>query len=130
MKGEKCDIVDIWEILGKRWALHILKNLSINGKVRFNELKRLLPGISSTVLSERLLELEREGLVTKKIYSEIPTRVEYELSTRTMELESILNQLSKWVIKWKDNYNNTKSMTSITTSREIINNNIESERSS
>jgi DNA-binding HxlR family transcriptional regulator len=68
-------------------------------------LKRLLPGISSTVLSERLLELEHEGLITKKIYPEIPIRIEYSLTTRTMELESILKQLSNWVDKWK-NYEN------------------------
>lgn len=112
-KDEKCDVVDIWEILGKRWSLPILKNLSINGAVRFNALKRLLPGISSTVLSERLLELEREGLITKKIYSEIPIRVEYSLTSRTTELESILKQLSKWVNKWKyyeNNHNNIKSI--------------------
>jgi DNA-binding HxlR family transcriptional regulator len=64
-----------------------------------------LPGISSTVLSERLLELEHEGLITKKIYPEIPIRIEYSLTTRTMELESILKQLSNWVDKWK-NYEN------------------------
>jgi DNA-binding HxlR family transcriptional regulator len=101
MKDEKCEISDIWMVLGKRWTLHILKNLSTNGRVRFNELKRLLPGISSTVLSDRLLGLEREGLITKKIYPEIPTRVEYSLTSRTKELEIILIQLSNWVDKWK-----------------------------
>lgn len=106
-KDEKCDIVDIWEVLGKRWSLHILRNLSINGAVRFNALKRLLPGISSTVLSERLLELEREGLVSKKIYHEIPVRVEYSLTVRTAELESILKQLNDWIKKWKQ-YDDSK----------------------
>ncbi len=101
MKDEKCEIVDIWEVLGKRWTLHILRNLSTTGAIRFNELKRLLPGISSTVLSDRLLGLEREGLITKKIYSEIPTRVEYSLTSRTKELEIFLNQLSNWVGKRK-----------------------------
>ena len=67
MKEEKCDVVGLWEILAKRWSLYILKNLSINGTVRFNQLKRLIPEISSTVLSQRLLELEREGLISKKI---------------------------------------------------------------
>ncbi len=103
MKEEKCDVVDIWEVLGKRWSLHILKNLSSNGTVRFNELKRLIPEISSTVLSQRLLELEREGLLSKKIYSEIPVRVEYSLTPRTKELENILQQLSEWISKWKVN---------------------------
>jgi DNA-binding HxlR family transcriptional regulator len=101
LKEEKCDVVDIWEVLGKRWSLHILKNLSTNGTVRFNELKRLIPEISSTVLSQRLLELEREGLISKKIHLEIPVRVEYSLTPRTKELETILQQLSDWISKWK-----------------------------
>ena len=101
MKEEKCDVVNIWEVLGKRWSLHILKNLSTNGIIRFNELKRLIPEISSTVLSQRLLELEREGLISKKIYSEIPVRVEYSLTPRTKELETILQQLNDWINKWK-----------------------------
>lgn len=101
MKEDQCEIVDIWEVLGKRWSLHILKNLSTNATVRFNELKRLIPEISSTVLSQRLLELEREGLVSKKIYSEVPIRVEYSLTVRTKELETILQQLSDWINKWK-----------------------------
>ena len=101
MKEEKCDVVNIWEVLGKRWSLHILKNLSTNGIIRFNELKRLIPEISSTVLSQRLLELEREGLISKKIYSEIPVRVEYSLTPRTKELETILQQLNDWINRWK-----------------------------
>lgn len=114
MKEEKCDVVGLWEILGKRWSLHILKNLSTNGTVRFNELKRLIPEISSTVLSQRLLELEREGLISKKIYSEIPVRVEYSLTLRTKELETILQQLSVWISKWKV-YEKRKEIKSMTT---------------
>jgi DNA-binding HxlR family transcriptional regulator len=114
MKEEKCDVVGLWEILGKRWSLHILKNLSTNGTVRFNELKRLIPEISSTVLSQRLLELEMEGLISKKIYSEIPVRVEYSLTHRTKELETILQQLSVWISKWKI-YEKRKEIKSMTT---------------
>lgn len=108
MKVEKCDVTDLWEILGRRWSLHILKNLSANGSTRFNELKRMLPGISSTVLSERLLELEREGLINKKIFPEVPIRVEYSLTPRSMELELILHQLSNWINKWNTSEVNTK----------------------
>jgi len=117
MKEEKCDVVDIWEVLGKRWSLHILKNLSTNGIIRFNELKRLIPEISSTVLSQRLLELEREGLISKKIYSEIPVRVEYSLTPRTKELEIILQQLNDWINRWKayEKRKETKSVTATTT---------------
>ncbi len=114
MKEEKCDVVGIWEILGKRWSLHILKNLSTNGTIRFNKLKRLIPEISRTVLSQRLLELEREGIISKTIYSEIPVRVEYSLTPRTKELETILQQLRNWISKWKV-YNIRKEIKSVTT---------------
>jgi DNA-binding HxlR family transcriptional regulator len=74
-----CEIASIWEVLGRRWSLLILKNFCNKEVIRFNELKRALTGISSTVLSDRLLELEREGLISKKIYPEIPPKVEYRI---------------------------------------------------
>jgi len=100
-KGVTCAIVGVWEVLGRRWSLHILKNLSTKEVIRFNELKRSLAGISSTVLSERLLELEREGLVTKKIYAEVPPRVEYTITPQAKELEVIIKELARWANKWK-----------------------------
>jgi DNA-binding HxlR family transcriptional regulator len=99
--NDRCTIVDIWELLGRRWSLHILKNLSTNDVIRFNELKRSLTGISSTVLSERLLELEREGLITKKIYPEVPLRVEYSITPQARELEDIIKELARWANKWR-----------------------------
>src|ERR671932_1095660 len=96
-----CAIVDVWEMLGKRWSLHILKNLRTKEVIRFNELKRSLSGISSTVLSERLLELERVGLVTKKIYPEVPPRVEYSMTPQARELEAIIKELARWALKWR-----------------------------
>ena len=99
--GTNCAIVGIWEVLGRRWSLYIIKNLSTRNVIRFNELKRAMPGISSTVLSERLLELEREGLVTKKIYPEVPPRVEYSMTVQARELEVIIKELAKWANKWK-----------------------------
>jgi DNA-binding HxlR family transcriptional regulator len=100
---EKCEVLDIWEVLGKRWSLNILRNLSAKDTIRFNELKRLLHGISSTVLSERLRELELEGLIYKRIYPEVPLRVEYSLTIRAKDLEPILHSLANWVNKWKTN---------------------------
>ena len=97
----KCEIVDIWEILGRRWSLHILKNLTTHGTVRFNEIKRLIPEISNTVLSDRLLELEREGLMSKKIFAQVPIKVEYSLTPQAKELQPILHQLNNWVVKWQ-----------------------------
>ena len=96
-----CAIADVWEVLGRRWTLHILKNLSTRNVIRFNELKRALDGISSTVLAGRLLELEREGLVTKKIYPEVPPRVEYSMTPQARELEVIIKDLARWANKWR-----------------------------
>ena len=81
--------------------MHILKNLSTRNVIRFNELKRALDGISSTVLAGRLLELEREGLVTKKIYPEVPPRVEYSMTPQARELEVIIKDLARWANKWR-----------------------------
>ena len=99
--GEKCEILNIWEVLGRRWALAILKNLSSKEVIRFNELKKMLSGISSTVLAARLLELEREGLVSKKIYPQIPLKVEYRLTLQAKQLEVILRDLSRWARSWR-----------------------------
>jgi DNA-binding HxlR family transcriptional regulator len=100
-KGEKCEIVNLWEVLGRRWALLILKNLNTKEAIRFNELKRIMPGISSTVLADRLLELEREGLISKRIYPEIPPKVEYRLTVRASELGVILKELWRLTQRWK-----------------------------
>jgi DNA-binding HxlR family transcriptional regulator len=98
---EAGEVVSIWEVLGRRWSLLILKNLCTKEVIRFNEFKKLLSGISSTVLAERLLELEREGLVSKKIYPQIPPKVEYSLTIRAKELGVILRELGKWASRWK-----------------------------
>lgn len=69
--------------------------------MRFNELKRNLKDISNTVLSDRLSELEREGLIAKKIYPQVPIKVEYRLTTKAKDLEAILQSLSRWCEKWE-----------------------------
>jgi DNA-binding HxlR family transcriptional regulator len=93
-------VLDAWKLLGRRWSLLILKNLNAKESIRFNELKRMISGISSTVLADRLLELERDGLVTKKIYPEIPPRVEYSLTPRAKELRIVLSSLGNWARRW------------------------------
>ena len=117
-QGPTCEVIDIWEVLGRRWSLLIIKNLSTKDTIRFNELKRALSGISSTVLSERLLELEREGLVTKKIYPEVPPRVEYSLTSQAKELEVIIKELGHWVSRWKSPQSLTTQAATVTKKEE------------
>jgi DNA-binding HxlR family transcriptional regulator len=98
---QKLNIIeDMCKVLGRRWTVLILSNLHTKDTVRFNELKRLLTGISSVVLSNRLLEMDREGLISKKIYPEIPPKVEYRLTERARELGVILNDLGRWAGRW------------------------------
>ncbi len=116
----ECDckaVLDTWKVLGKRWSLLILKSLDSKETIRFNELKRTLSGISSTVLADRLLELEREGLIIKKIYPEIPPKVEYSLTYRAKELGIILASLGGWVRRWNSKL---KASTSANTQTQTI----------
>jgi len=95
----ECNSNEIWNTLGKAWALLILKKLTEKDATRFNEIKKAIPEISNTVLSDRLRELEEEGLITKKIHAEVPIRVEYSLTRHAKDLGKILEQLDDWVIK-------------------------------
>jgi DNA-binding HxlR family transcriptional regulator len=96
----RCDIfadeLSIWKVLGRRWAISILNNLDTKEAIRFNELKRLMPGISGTVLTESLSQLVHEGLISKKIYPEIPPKVEYSLTVQAEELRVIFEELQRW----------------------------------
>ncbi len=95
----KCEVSDIWKVLGKAWSLLILKNLSTKEPVRFNELKKILPEISNTVLADRLRELESEKLIVKKIYAQVPLKVEYNLTQDAKDLEMVLEELERWIKK-------------------------------
>jgi DNA-binding HxlR family transcriptional regulator len=88
------------EVLARKWTLSISSNLTTKEKVRFNELRKLMAGISNTVLSNRLLELEREDLISKKIYPEKPPKVEYSLTAQARELTVIFKELWKWTQRY------------------------------
>ncbi len=98
----ECQVDEIWSVLGRAWALLILKKLTENETTRFNELKKSMPDISNTVLSDRLHELEKEGLITKKIHAEVPIRVEYSLTNQAKDLGKILEQLDRWVVRRRE----------------------------
>jgi DNA-binding HxlR family transcriptional regulator len=87
---------DIWKMLGKRWTVSILQELAFAQVLRFTELKKSLPEISGTMLSERLLQLEFEGLITRKVYSSVPAKVEYGLSASAKELLLLMRQVWDW----------------------------------
>jgi len=82
------------ELIGKRWVGLIIYQL-LNGPMRFCEIESSLP-ISGRLLSERLKDLEREGIVSRKVFAEVPVRVEYSLTEKGMALEPVMRELEKW----------------------------------
>jgi DNA-binding HxlR family transcriptional regulator len=94
-----CKALGIWDTIGKKWSLLILRHLSANDKMHFNEIKRLL-GISSNVLAKKLKQLEQEGLVTRRaVFEDSPLRVEYKITPLAKELDAIFIGLDKWIAK-------------------------------
>ena len=90
-----CPIEKTLSIIGGKWTILILRDLS-SGTKRFGQLQKSLKGISPKTLSSRLQELEKEGIVTKEVYPEVPPRVEYSLTTRGESLRNILLALIEW----------------------------------
>jgi len=86
------------ELLGKRWTTLILYQL-LEGPQRFNEIESALP-VSGRLLSERLKELEKEEIVERKVYTEIPVRVEYALTEKGRALEEVIRGVEKWSQCW------------------------------
>ena len=96
---EQCPLQRAMDMIGGKWKLAILCSLGADGRVRYNELKRKISGISNTMLAKSLRELEEHGLVSRTEYMEVPIRVEYEITEKAKELGPILVQLAQWGAK-------------------------------
>ncbi len=90
-----CGVAMTLKVIGSKWAMLILHNL-FDGKKRFGELQRSLKGISPKTLSQRLQELEKEGIISKKIYAEVPLHVEYSLTEKGKSLGKMFEDMAKW----------------------------------
>lgn len=91
----KCPVEKTLSIIGKKWAVLIIRDL-LTGKKRFGELLVSLNGISPRTLSARLVELEEDEVINKKIFPEMPPHVEYSLTARGRALHTILDDMSRW----------------------------------
>jgi DNA-binding HxlR family transcriptional regulator len=87
------------ELIGGRWTGAVIR-LLLNGRMRFAELRSAIPDISDRMLSERLRELEAEGIVARIVVPETPVRVEYELTEKGRALEHALAAVGKWAERW------------------------------
>ena len=93
---EKCPLHWAMSRIGGKWKVQILCSVANAGTIRYNALRGKLDGISNTVLSSALRELERDGLILRREYLEVPVRVEYAPTEDCRRLLPILEQLSDW----------------------------------
>jgi DNA-binding HxlR family transcriptional regulator len=91
-----CPITGVIEILSKKWALLIIGIIGNHKRLRYNEIMKKLGGIGPKTLSDRLKELEKEGLIKREFFSEIPPRVEYTLTGDGIALRNAIIPLMKW----------------------------------
>jgi DNA-binding HxlR family transcriptional regulator len=87
------------ELIGKRWTGAIISALT-EGPLRFGELARAVPGLSDRLLSQRLRELEDEGLVEREVEAGTPVRVTYSLTEKGTELRPMIGELKQWAKRW------------------------------
>lgn len=92
---KNCGITKTLKIIGSKWTILILRDL-FDGKKRFGELERSLASISPKTLSLRLKQLEKDGIIEKKVFAEIPLHVEYSLTRKGTSLNGILCSLREW----------------------------------
>jgi DNA-binding HxlR family transcriptional regulator len=95
MKHGCCPVEKAIKIIGGKWTILILRDL-FTGIKRFGELRKSLIGVSPKTLSGRLRYLEKEGIVARKIYPEVPPRVEYALTKRGKSLGVIIESMRRW----------------------------------
>lgn len=91
-----CPIRNVVARFGDKWSLLVLLVIDRAGIVRFNELGRMIPDISTRVLSGTLKTLEADGLICRKIYAQVPPKVEYSLTDTGKSLIPLIMQLTEW----------------------------------
>ena len=106
---DSCKLVHAaWNELTRTWTLPTIHSLGLKEPARFNELKKRIGGISATSLAERLTQLEKFGIVQRKVFPETPPRVEYSLTVKGHELQMVLEELADWVKRWAGKEPNSK----------------------
>lgn len=91
-----CPIRNVVARFGDKWSLLVLLVINEAGIVRFNELGRMIPDISTRVLSTTLKTLEADGLIDRKVYAQVPPKVEYTLTDTGRSLIPLIMQLTEW----------------------------------
>ncbi|CDE88494.1 TPA: transcriptional regulator [Candidatus Gastranaerophilales bacterium HUM_20] len=96
----KCPVEVTLSLIGEKWKVLIIRDL-LNGTKRFGELKKSCSGISQKVLTHNLRVMEDDGLVERKVYAQIPPKVEYTLTDVGYSLAGVLNSMASWGTDYK-----------------------------
>lgn len=103
-----CPVEAALEVIGGKWKGIIVYRL-LGGTKRFNELSRLLPGITQRMLTRQLRELENDHIVARVVFAEVPPRVEYSLTEYGQLLEPLLKMMQQWGRRYLDKISDTRS---------------------
>jgi len=96
-----CPIDNTFRLIGKRLTVHILRNMMMQGQMRFNEFLYSIEDANPKTLTTRLREMEKNGLIERKVYhEEIPIRIEYHLTEKGNRLRSILEQMATFSMRY------------------------------
>ena len=90
-----CPVEITMGLIGEKWKVLIIRDL-LTGKKRFGELKKSVTGITQKVLTNNLRQMEASGLVKRKVYAEVPPRVEYSLTETGLSLKPVLDSMVEW----------------------------------
>lgn len=93
-----CAVRNVLDRLGDKWSMLIIITLGVEGTMRFNQLHHMIGDISQKMLTVTLKTLEADGLVTRKVYAEIPPKVEYTLTERGTSLLPHIEGLAEWAM--------------------------------
>ena len=96
-----CPVETTLMLISDRWKVLIIRDL-LNGTMRFGELKKSIGNVSQKVLTSNLRSMEECGLVNRKVYAEVPPKVEYSLTETGYSLKPILDAMSKWGTEYKE----------------------------
>ena len=100
-----CPVATTINLIGNKWKLLIIRDLLASTR-RFGELRKNLEGISQRVLNQNLSELENDGLIKRKVYAEVPPRVEYSLNELGRSLLPIISTMADWGNNYKKTISN------------------------
>ncbi|HYG83673.1 MAG TPA: helix-turn-helix domain-containing protein [Verrucomicrobiae bacterium] len=101
MDGYDCGLGAAFQVIGGKWKALLLWEIHYK-PIRFGELKRRVPGISEKMLIQQLREMEKDGVISRKAYHEVPPRVEYSITEFGTTLNEALVPLSDWGLKYED----------------------------